>query len=98
MTHLHIRNIICLFSNEELRALQTLNAFIELTNETIGDAFSDFLLIESILHAKDWNVKNWRALYDDLPYQQSKVTVAVSIVYKFLTKYILQSFKLSNTE
>lgn len=48
---------------------------IDLINETVGDAISDMLLVETILHAKGWDLKDWLKTYKDLPNQQSKVKV-----------------------
>lgn len=49
---------------------------IDLINETVGDAISDMLLVETILHAKGWDVRDWLATYTDLPNIQIKVNVA----------------------
>lgn len=48
---------------------------IDLINETVGDAISDMLLVETILHAKGWDVKDWLRTYTDLPNLQLKVKV-----------------------
>lgn len=57
-------------------AAGTLVSLIDLINETVGDALSDMLLVETILHAKGWSVDQWNAMYTDLPNRQLKVTVA----------------------
>lgn len=44
-------------------------------NETVGDAISDMLLIETILHAKGWDIQEWERAYTDLPNRLMKVTV-----------------------
>lgn len=62
-------------SGKQLEAVKTLLSFVNVTNETIGDAFSDFLIIEAILRVKGWSLQDWKALYDDLPYLQVKVTI-----------------------
>lgn len=49
---------------------------IDLINETVGDAISDMLLVETILNAKGWDVKDWHGTYVDLPNLQLKVNVA----------------------
>jgi hypothetical protein len=36
---------------------------MDMTNETVGDAISDLLLVESILHAKGWSVQDWNKKY-----------------------------------
>lgn len=48
----------------------------ELINETVGDAFSDFLAVEAVLYAKDITADDWLALYQDLPNRQLKVSVS----------------------
>ncbi|XP_035907690.1 phosphoacetylglucosamine mutase [Anopheles stephensi] len=50
--------------------------FIDLTNETVGDAISDMLLVETVLHAKGWNLTDWLASYTDLPNVLEKVYLA----------------------
>lgn len=49
--------------------------FIDLVNETVGDAISDMLVVETILHDKGWSVKDWEEAYSDLPNKLMKVTV-----------------------
>lgn len=44
-------------------------------NETVGDALSDMLLVETILHAKGWDVIEWERSYNDLPNKQLKIKV-----------------------
>lgn len=48
---------------------------IDLINETVGDAISDMLLVETILHSKGWDVKDWLRTYTDLPNMQLKIKV-----------------------
>jgi phosphoacetylglucosamine mutase len=62
-------------SEERREALNKLLLTIDLINETVGDAISDMLLVETILHAKGWNLSDWLATYDDLPNLQQKVKV-----------------------
>lgn len=66
-------------ATQELRetAQRMLNLF-DLINETVGDAMSDMLLVETILYSKGWDLKDWLATYDDLPNVQVKVKVKVS--------------------
>lgn len=59
---------------ERLTAKKLLST-IDLINETVGDAISDMLLVETVLHAKGWGVKDWLATYTDLPNIQIKVNV-----------------------
>lgn len=53
----------------------TLLNTIDIINQTVGDALSDMLLVETILHAKGWDVVEWRNSYDDLPNKQLKIKV-----------------------
>lgn len=55
---------------------------IDLINETVGDAISDMLLVETILHAKGWDLKDWLNTYDDLPNLQQKVKVQDRTVFE----------------
>lgn len=54
---------------------KTLLNVIDLINETVGDAISDMLLVETILHAKGWDVKEWESTYTELSNLQLKVKV-----------------------
>lgn len=54
---------------------KTLLLIIDLINETVGDAISDMLLVETILNQKGWDVKDWITAYNDLPNQQLKIQV-----------------------
>jgi phosphoacetylglucosamine mutase len=47
----------------------------ELINQTVGDAISDLLLVETILHTKGWSIADWDNAYTDLPSRLFKVTV-----------------------
>ena len=70
-------------SEEQKAALKRLRLMPALVNQAIGDAFSDLLLVEAILHIKrhesekhwsnDFGV--WDNLYDELPSRQLKVKV-----------------------
>jgi phosphoacetylglucosamine mutase len=64
---------------EQLCATKTLAAFMEVINQTVGDAISDLLIVETILHARGWNIQDWEAAYSDLPSKQLKVSVKVGI-------------------
>ncbi|TRY77207.1 hypothetical protein TCAL_02017 [Tigriopus californicus] len=55
---------------------QKLAHLVDVINQTVGDAISDMLLVESILHAKGWSIEDWRKAYQDLPNRQMKVRVA----------------------
>ncbi|RDD37516.1 Phosphoacetylglucosamine mutase [Trichoplax sp. H2] len=56
--------------------------FINLVNETVGDAISDFLVIETILNRKGYNLNDWNSMYSDLPNRQLKVKVKDRTVIK----------------
>jgi phosphoacetylglucosamine mutase len=62
-------------AGERRTAAETLLNLIDLINETVGDAISDMLLIETILHAKGWDIQEWERAYTDLPNRLMKVTV-----------------------
>lgn len=47
-----------------------------MTNQCVGDALSDMLLVETVLFAKGWNIEDWFNAYKDLPNRQLKVRVA----------------------
>jgi phosphoacetylglucosamine mutase len=48
-----------------------------MTNETVGDALSDLLLVETVLHSRGWDVQDWLHTYTDLPSKLMKVNVKV---------------------
>ena len=52
-----------------------LSKVARLINPAVGDAISDFLLVDAILQAERWTLGNWNALYQDLPSRQLKVAV-----------------------
>lgn len=62
-------------TDDQKSASNRLLLTIDLINETVGDAISDMLLVETILHAKGWDLKDWLRTYDDLPNLQQKVKV-----------------------
>lgn len=49
---------------------------MDVINQTVGDALSDMLLVETVLHAFGWDVAEWDAAYTDLPNRQMKVSVS----------------------
>ncbi|EAA04228.3 AGAP007215-PA [Anopheles gambiae str. PEST] len=63
-------------TEEQRKTAARLLQIIDLTNETVGDAISDMLLVESVLHAKGWNLDDWLASYTDLPNVLEKVYLA----------------------
>ncbi|XP_072382514.1 phosphoacetylglucosamine mutase [Diabrotica undecimpunctata] len=62
-------------SSEQKAACNKLLNLIDLINETVGDAISDMLLVETILHERGWNIRQWEECYTDLPNRLMKVTV-----------------------
>lgn len=64
-------------SDARASAIEQLLNLIDVINETVGDAISDMLVVETILHAKGWNVTDWEAAYTDLPNKLAKVVVKV---------------------
>ena len=57
-------------------ALETLKSLTDLINQTVGDAFSDLLLVEVILANKGWGPMEWDGTYTDLPNRLVRVEVA----------------------
>lgn len=49
-------------------------------NETVGDAIADMLLVETILHAKGWDIQEWEQCYTDLPNRLVKIKVKVGVL------------------
>ncbi|CAH1783957.1 unnamed protein product, partial [Owenia fusiformis] len=62
-------------SSEQREAAEKLKNVIDLINQTVGDAISDMLLVETILHTKGWDISEWNSAYKDLPNRQLKVKV-----------------------
>jgi len=56
-------------------ALDDLHSLTELINQTVGDALSDLLFVETILINRRWGPKEWDAAYTDLPNRLVKVLV-----------------------
>ncbi|CAG2164784.1 unnamed protein product [Oppiella nova] len=52
-----------------------LMSFIDLVNQTVGDAISDMLVIETILRSRGQSIQEWDDLYTDLPNRNIKVNV-----------------------
>lgn len=67
---------------EKLAAAERLASLVDLINETVGDAISDLLLVETILHARGWNIQDWENTYTDLPNRLVKVSVEDRSVIK----------------
>ncbi|XP_005089071.1 phosphoacetylglucosamine mutase [Aplysia californica] len=52
-----------------------LETVMNLINQTVGDAISDLLVVETILSQRDWACEDWDLAYTDLPSRQLKVKV-----------------------
>ena len=63
-------------------ALDTLKALTALINQTVGDALSDMLLVETILAHKGWGPKEWDLTYKDLPNRLVRVEVRDRNIFK----------------
>lgn len=63
-------------NDEAKRAALLLQNFMNVINQTVGDALSDMLLIEAVLAIKGMTIQQWDAIYTDLPNRQLKVKVA----------------------
>ena len=62
-------------SPAQLSALASLVAITELINQTVGDAISDLLLVETIMLHRQWTPVDWDMAYLDLPNRLVKVLV-----------------------
>ncbi|GAA5864194.1 hypothetical protein JCM8547_001288 [Rhodosporidiobolus lusitaniae] len=56
-------------------ALSNLLALTDLINQTVGDALSDMLLVETVLLHRQWSAAQWDAAYSDYPNRLVKVLV-----------------------
>ncbi|KAG0163831.1 Phosphoacetylglucosamine Mutase [Apophysomyces sp. BC1034] len=63
-------------------AISQLQALTELINQTVGDAISDMLLVETILTNRQWSPEEWDQAYTDLPNRLVKVVVADRHIFK----------------
>lgn len=63
-------------------AVEQLYALTELINQTVGDALSDLLLVETILTHKQWTPAQWDHAYTDLPSRLVRVVVKDRGVFK----------------
>lgn len=68
-------------SEQQQEVASKLLALIDVINETVGDAISDMLLVETILHAKGWDIQQWEETYTDLPNKLLKVIVEVRMIH-----------------
>lgn len=69
-------------SPAQLEALNVLKALTDLINQTVGDALSDLLLVETVLAHKEYSVKEWLATYTDLPNKLAAVQVQDKNAFK----------------
>jgi len=44
-------------------------------NPYVGDALSDMLAVEAILHSRGWSIEDWNSCYTDFPNRLFKVIV-----------------------
>jgi len=66
-------------SADQLHAIETLTALMDVANQTVGVAFSDLLVVETVLHARGWSIQDWEEVYTDLPNRQLNVVVKVRV-------------------
>ncbi|KAJ1657928.1 hypothetical protein IWQ61_002747 [Dispira simplex] len=69
-------------SPAQAEALEQLKALVDLINQTVGDAFSDMLLVEVILTHRQWSPTQWDHAYTDLPNRLVKVVVEDRTIFK----------------
>lgn len=69
-------------SPAQRNALETLKALTDLINQTVGDAISDMLLVETILAHKSWTPREWDLTYTDLPNRLVRVEVRDRNIFK----------------
>lgn len=69
-------------SPSEASSLEILRACIDLINQSVGDALSDFLLVETVLAHKAWGTQEWLNTYTDLPNRLLKVVVNDRNIFK----------------
>ncbi|XP_066601785.1 phosphoacetylglucosamine mutase [Prorops nasuta] len=62
-------------STSEKTAISKIMDLVDMINQTVGDAISDILLVETILRTKDWSIVEWEQSYTDLPNKLLKVNV-----------------------
>ncbi|KAJ9097221.1 hypothetical protein QFC21_004890 [Naganishia friedmannii] len=63
-------------------ATQHLLCLVDLINQAVGDAISDFLMVEVILAHKRWGPVEWDQGYEDLPNRLVKVNVTDRFAFK----------------
>lgn len=65
------------YNEQQKSAIEKLLQLIDVINEAVGDAISDMLLVETILHRRGWSERDWEAAYTDLPNRLVKIVVKV---------------------
>ncbi|KAI7862012.1 hypothetical protein BDF14DRAFT_1861080 [Spinellus fusiger] len=63
-------------------AIDQLKALTELINQTVGDAISDMLLVETILTNRQWGCEEWDQAYTDLTNRLIRVVVKDRYIFK----------------
>ncbi|KDQ63555.1 hypothetical protein JAAARDRAFT_29576 [Jaapia argillacea MUCL 33604] len=63
-------------------AINHLLNLISLINQTVGDALSDMLLVETVLAHKSYTAVEWDSLYADMPNRLVKVVVKDRNIFK----------------
>ena len=69
-------------SPAQAAAIETLRALADLINQTVGDALSDMLFVETILAHKSWTPREWDLTYTDLPNRLVRVEVKDRYMFK----------------
>lgn len=71
-------------SNDDIesKAIQVLQQFTKLINQTVGDAISDLLTVLIIVHYLKLSPEDWDKAYTDLPNRLAKVIVKDRTVFK----------------
>lgn len=70
------------FAAEAKSIRPALEILPRLINPAVGDAISDLLLVDALLQHYQWTLKEWNALYTDLPSRQLKISVKDRSVVK----------------
>lgn len=78
-------NVFFFFTRAKLLALNKLMCIRDMTNETVGDAYSDMLIVETVLCERGWSLSDWYNTYLDLPNRLTKVTVKVKCFAVFVS-------------
>jgi len=77
-------------------SLQRLRLLPSLINQAVGDALSDLLLVDAILHIKGWDLQTWNALYSDMPSRMSKLKVTDRKSKRLLSMYTCKNYFLAH--